>query len=200
MARTGRRNVEMSISGAGRHHTQHGHFDMNDPVNPPSAKSAKILKPRRLALLGTAAALGIALLAGAPNGYLPSSASFTSPAHAAETSATPSGFADLVAKVKPAVISVRVKIDQDDDKSAMLQQNRMNSEEDSPFDQLPREFGFRMPRGMQQLPNGMPRRHHAITDKGSSNIISADGYAVTNNHVVDHAESVQLSADDCYIY
>ena len=35
----------------------------------------------------------------------------------------------------------------------------------------------------------MPRqRHQMITGEGSGFFISADGYAVTNNHVVDHAE------------
>jgi serine protease Do len=170
---------------------------MNDHF---ASKSRTILKPRRLALLGTVAALGVAVLAGAP-AYSPfNGASFTSPALAAETTPTPPGFADLVTKVKPAVISVRVKIDQDNDKSAMLQQNRMDSDEDSPFDQFSKEFGFRMPKGMQQLPNGMQQRHRAITGEGSGFFISADGYAVTNNHVVDHAESVQVTADDGTIY
>jgi serine protease Do len=45
--------------------------------------------------------------------------------------------------------------------------------------------------------NGMPRqRHQVITGEGSGFFISADGYAVTNNHVVDHAESVQVTMDD----
>ncbi|MFX7776539.1 hypothetical protein ABTJ98_21125, partial [Acinetobacter baumannii] len=82
-------------------------------------------KPRRLALLGTVAALGVAVLAGSPASS--SLTSFIAPAQAAETAATPPGFGDLVSKVKPAVISVRVRIDQDNDKSAMLQQNRMDS-------------------------------------------------------------------------
>ena len=171
---------------------------MTDTVNPAPAKSRKILKPRRLALLSTVAALGVAVLVAAPNGYLPFDVSLASPAHAAETMTTPPSFADLVAKVKPAVISVRVKIDQVDDKSAMLQQNRMD--EDSPFGQLPREFGFRLPKGMQQFQNGMPQRHHVIMGEGSGFFISADGYAVTNNHVVDHAESVQVTTDDGTIY
>lgn len=169
---------------------------MNDQVN--SVKSRTILRPRRLALLGTVAALGMAVLVAAPGGHSPfNTASFIGPAQAAETAQTPPGFADLVAKVKPAVISVRVKIDQDNDKSAMLQQNRMQSDEDSPLDEFSRQFGFRFPNGM----NGMPRqRHQVITGEGSGFFISADGYAVTNNHVVDHAESVQVTTDDGTIY
>ncbi|MGY8637150.1 Do family serine endopeptidase [Bradyrhizobium sp. 14AA] len=168
---------------------------MNDRVNSDTA-ARKILRPRRLALLGTVAALGMAVLATAPGSSPFSAISFIAPAQAAESAATPPGFGDLVARVKPAVISVRVKIDQDNDKSAMLQQNRMDSDEDSPFDQFSRQFGFRGP-GM----NGMPRqRHQTITGEGSGFFISADGYAVTNNHVVDHAASVQVTMDDGTVY
>ncbi|MBR0908167.1 Do family serine endopeptidase [Bradyrhizobium liaoningense] len=170
---------------------------MNDPVNFDTPTSRKILRPRRLALLGTVAALGVAVLVAAPGASPFGMTSFVAPAQAAETAGTPPGFGDLVARVKPAVISVRVKIDRDNDKSAMLQQNRMDSDEDSPFDQFSRQFGFRFPGGM----NGMPRqRHQVITGEGSGFFISADGYAVTNNHVVDHAESVQVTMDDGTTY
>ncbi|UVO27295.1 Do family serine endopeptidase [Bradyrhizobium arachidis] len=173
---------------------------MNDHVNPVSSNMRSVLRPRRLALLGTVAALGVAMLAAAPGGSLFNAASFTSPALAAEANQAPAGFADLVAKVKPAVISVRVKIDQDNDKRAMFQQNRMDSDEDTPFDQFSREFGFRGPNGMQQFGKGMPQRHRQVTGEGSGFFISADGYAVTNNHVVDHAESVQVTMDDGTVY
>ena len=154
---------------------------MIDRVNSNTTKIRTILKPRRLALLGTVAALGVAVLAASPVSMPFGVNSLISPAQAAESAATPPGFGDLVSKVKPAVISVRVKIDQDNDKSAMLQQNRMDQDETSPFDQFSRQFGQR---GM----NGMPRqRHQVITGEGSGFFISADGYAVTNNHVVDHA-------------
>jgi serine protease Do len=39
-----------------------------------------------------------------------------------------------------------------------------------------------------------------ITGQGSGFFISADGFAVTNNHVVDKAENVQVTADDGKIY
>ncbi|MEY9757524.1 Do family serine endopeptidase [Bradyrhizobium yuanmingense] len=170
---------------------------MNDRVNSDITTSRKILRPRRLALLGTVAALGVAALAIAPGASPYGINSLIAPAQAAEAAATPPGFGDLVSRVKPAVISVRVKIDQDNDKSAMLQQNRMDSDEDTPFDQFSRQFGFRFPGGA----NGMPRqRHQMITGEGSGFFISADGYAVTNNHVVDRAESVQVTMDDGTTY
>ena len=61
-----------------------------------------------------------------------------------------------------------------------------------------RRFGMPdMPNG-QQGPQGMPQGHgrNVITGQGSGFFISGDGYAVTNNHVVDKAESVQVTADD----
>jgi serine protease Do len=45
-----------------------------------------------------------------------------------------------------------------------------------------------------------PRRHNFITGQGSGFFISADGYAVTNNHVVDKADSVEITADDGKTY
>ncbi len=54
--------------------------------------------------------------------------------------------------------------------------------------------------GFQNSPNGMMQRHQIITGVGSGFFISPDGYAVTNNHVVDNAKSVQITTDDGTIY
>src|ERR1700749_3838395 len=153
----------------------------------------KFLKPRRLALLASAAGLSLAVLAAGPGGYLPFNLpALTSSAHAAETTANAPGFADLVAKVKPAVISVRVKIDGDAENGGMMQNDRMDSDQfGSPFEQV-KQFGSRIP--------NMPQRHEVITGEGSGFFISPDGYAVTNNHVVDHAQSVRVTADDGTVY
>ncbi|MBV9559514.1 MAG: Do family serine endopeptidase, partial [Bradyrhizobium sp.] len=51
-----------------------------------------------------------------------------------------------------------------------------------------RQFGMPNSPGMQ--------RHQTVTGEGSGFFISADGYAVTNNHVVDHAKTVQVTTDD----
>jgi serine protease Do len=157
------------------------------------------LRRRRLALLGSVAAIGAAVLIAGPGGYLPLPVWSTS-AHAADTSSAPAtapaGFADLVGKVKPAVISVRVKIDQTADAAGMDQSDDREVvpfAPGSPMEKFFRQFGE------QGMPNGM-QRHQVLTGEGSGFFISADGYAVTNNHVVDHAKSVQVTTDDGTIY
>jgi serine protease Do len=173
---------------------------MHDQPNTPPVAPRKILKPRRLALLASVAGLGVAVLVAGPGGYGLNLPGFTASAQAAETAPATgtalatTGFADLVAKVKPAVISVRVKIDEDAGNAAMVQRE---SEQDSdqsgsPFDHF---FGSRGQNGMP-----MPRSHQVMTGEGSGFFISPDGYAVTNNHVVEHAKSVQVTADDGTIY
>ena len=155
----------------------------------------KILKPRRLALLATAAILGVAVIAGSgkfdPSGF----ASFTQPAQAAAIDAAPAhapnGFADLVAKVKPAVISVRVKIEQSMNGSPTSNENPFP--QNSPMFKFFQQFGFP---GMQNMPHGK----QIITGEGSGFFISPDGYAVTNNHVVDHAKTVQIKTADGKTY
>jgi serine protease Do len=169
---------------------------MIDQSDVPHQSPRRILRPRRLALLASVAGVSMAVLAAAPSGYLPFNIpALASSAHAAETAQqNVPGFADLVAKVKPAVISVRVKIDGDAENGAMVQKEGMNSDEsDNPFDQFSRQFGFR-------TPDGGPQRHEVITGEGSGFFISPDGYAVTNNHVVDHAQSVQVTTDDGTVY
>ena len=46
----------------------------------------------------------------------------------------------------------------------------------------------------------MPNGHEIITGQGSGFFISSDGYAVTNNHVVQNAENVQVTTDDGKTY
>jgi len=153
-------------------------------------------------LLASVGAIGGAVLLAGPGGYWQSE--FGMPANAAESMLQhPDGFADIGAKVKPAVISVRVKIPASAERS-LFEQNRDDEEDDqipapsgSPFDKFMRQFRdqFGEQFGRQFGPNG-PRRHETITGEGSGFFISADGYAVTNDHVVDHAKSVQVTTDD----
>jgi serine protease Do len=168
-----------------------------DPSN-----NKRLLAPRRLALM-TSAALGVALLAGVPT-YAPSFApAWTTAARAAETTtpavAPQAGFADLVAKVKPAVISVRVSLNGQASAAALRSDDNDNDNNALPFGQgfqkFFRRFGFENMPNMQNIP-GTPQVQQRLAAEGSGFFISADGYAVTNNHVVDHAKSVQVITDD----
>ena len=153
----------------------------------------RILSARRLTLLGSVAIVGAALAFGGPIGH------FAEPASAATTQAQqgPVGFADLISKVKPAVISVRVKIDEtasaDSDGSQMRGEEDMPNFKGTPFEKFFRQYGENGPRA--RVPH-----HEMVTGVGSGFFISADGYAVTNNHVVDHAKSVEITTDDGKTY
>src|ERR1700756_1968529 len=74
-------------------------------------RKSKRLAARRLTLLASVGALGAAMLLVGPGGQYSHPAIGVAPASAAEFGMQhPVGFADIVAKVKPAVISVRVKL------------------------------------------------------------------------------------------
>jgi serine protease Do len=115
---------------------------------------------------------------------MPQATLLTSPAQAAET-AGPAGFAGIVQKVKPAVVSVRVRLKDDDTSGQSL------IPKGSPFEQFFRNFGS---------PDRAPQLRHFTQALGSAFFISADGYAVTNNHVVKNAEAVEITTDDGKTY
>jgi len=175
-----------------------------NPSNKPRA-----LTGRRIALLASVAGIGAALALAGPNGF--SGGQFGMPtAHAADSAAAqplahPQGFADLVAKVKPAVISVRVTIAAAADSHLMPQQEFGDNEDQrqvpvqpgSPLDKFFQQFGQQFG---DRFGGGAPRGHETMIGEGSGFFISPDGYAVTNNHVVDHAKTVQVTTDDGTIY
>ena len=88
------------------------------------------------------------------------------------------GFADVVAKVTPAVVTIRVE------SKASPQMTQFP--EGSPFGDL---FGQRG-RGGRQQPAPMQR------GLGSGVIVSQDGYILTNNHVVDNATKIDVELSD----
>jgi serine protease Do len=87
-------------------------------------------------------------------------------------------FADLVAQVKPAVVSVTTKLDVHE------------TADEGPSQMGPGQFPFgqMMPQGGQQ--------EHAVEARGSGFIINANGTIVTNNHVVKGARSVSVTLSD----
>ncbi len=109
------------------------------------------------------------------------------------------GFADLVEAVKPAVVSIIV---QGRDDPVQNYGNQFNPQlpdlpEDNPLRRFFEQFGGngpdlnRAPRGDRERPQG--RKFMAA---GSGFAISADGYVVTNNHVVRNATKVTVVLDN----
>jgi len=149
------------------------------------------LSARRWALLATTVAgFGAAALVFAPQADL-----LGTPAQAQNLTdkvqqlpQRPVGFADIVEKVKPSVISVRVKLERP--ANSALTEDDLPFPPGSPFERFFRKFG---------APNA-PGGKEVVTGQGSGFFISADGYAVTNNHVVQNAETVTVTADDGKTY
>src|ERR1700730_14242297 len=163
----------------------------------------RILSARRIALLATTVAgLGALALAGqpllTPADSLPG---LSAPAHAQSVNAArPVGFADIGEKVKPAVVSVRVKMEAGPQLSSDNFQMPQGGQ-GSPFEFFFKRFG--MPDGKGGLGMGgpgAPNRHNFTMGQGSGFFISPDGFAVTNNHVVDKAETVEVTTDEGKTY
>src|SRR5882724_4892153 len=173
----------------------------------PSFQSPRrtLFSARKLALMASVVAgLGVAIY-----GFGPSQRPvdlFSSPAHAQVNNEVrkverPIGFADIVERVKPSVISVKVNINE----KVAKDDSGNNKDDDSPFQPgSPMERFFRRFGGPDGLPPGMrggPRGGRGeVTGQGSGFFISPDGYAVTNNHVVDGAEKVEVTTDDGKTY
>jgi serine protease Do len=154
------------------------------------------LKGRRALLLGTTIfSLGAAALFVAPDAARhPAVAQNVT--QQAQTVQRPVGFADIVEKVKPAVFAVRVKV------NAGAQNSSFEGQLPQGFERFFRRFGEDMlpdmpNRGTPDMPRG-PRQRSS--GQGSGFFISPDGYAVTNNHVVDRAEEVEVQTDDGKTY
>jgi serine protease Do len=123
----------------------------------------RALSARRLVLLATVASLGVAAAAVGPNVFHQAKLPTYATANAAESTQRPVGFADLVQKVKPAVISVRVKVDAGSE--------MMSSDGDRPFppnSHMQRFFHhFGMPDGENAPDNQRRPNGHIMTAQGS---------------------------------
>jgi serine protease Do len=155
-------------------------------LNPRSPFAKRSL---RSTLLAGAALLGLAGLGLAGVANLGPTPVFAQSSTANTSQVMPS-FADIVAKVRPAVVSVKVKLeaasmDEDGQEFAMP-----DLPPGHPLDKFFKQFRDQGKGGKKGGPKpfGMAQ--------GSGFFISADGYVVTNNHVVENAIEVTLTTDD----
>jgi len=167
----------------------------------PSAGQSK----RRIVLLGAVAAFALTIALPYGQSLLTSSpASLITTASAQTLTITPPSFADVVERVKGAVVSVKVKT-RDASSSARMTPALPLLQPGDPLERFFRQFGEpggddtggRQARPREGRPSqGQGQGQGQSIAQGSGFIISADGYVVTNNHVIDHAEDITITLDN----
>ncbi len=105
------------------------------------------------------------------------------------------GVADLVDQVMPAVFSVQVKFANVADNGTAAPGDNGGQPDLRGMPDNFRDFFNQFPQFRDQQP-GQPNRRERGMAQGSGFIFSADGYAVTNNHVVQNAEEVTVTLHD----
>jgi len=138
----------------------------------------------RAALLATVAALALACMndGGFSQARADALHSQVSPV------VSPVSFADVVDHVRGAVVSVKVKTTETADSGDELEIPHI-----APGDPLERFFKHF---GEEGTPHDHHLKPHLTQAQGSGFIISADGYVVTNHHVVENATEVSVTLDD----
>ena len=154
-----------------------------------TAAKTPLLRPLALSI-----ALAVAGL-GAASWYGVATAQSTVQAPAPELVSGLPDFTRLVDQVGPAVVSVQAEIGSKAQAAAAQRgQPQMPDDEEVP-EFFRRFFGPGMTPGMPGMP-GAPNARPRGVSQGTGFIISADGYVLTNHHVIDGADTVRIRMAD----
>ncbi len=154
-------------------------------------KTISVYRFKRVALAATltSALATAALFSLPPNAMAVSADTDAIGAVGAGVQYGPPSFADLAERVEPAVVSIAVS----GKTEVSAQVNPMPFAEGRGLDEFFKHFRDRFPGAGKSAPR-------EFQGAGSGFIISADGYVVTNNHVVERASEIEvlLSNGDSY--
>ena len=137
---------------------------------------------RTLIALGCLGGLGLAAIGSSAPSFFQ-----TQPAFAQDLGLAPVSFADAAEKVRPAVVSIYTKGSSSAPDMPGRDFSLPDLPPDHPFHDFFDQFRRNMPDG-RRAPS--PRLERA---QGSGFLISADGYVVTNHHVVNEASEISVT-------